>query len=196
MLLTSTFITIISVTVPLYASDIPKEILEAYDNYNIILHYDNKTFCNISNDILKVQKPKLLINYDLSINTEIDRPAGGKFMHLIHLDPTRKIANFANKKRSFVYYDVIFVMQSDYATIINEKVWHISGFKKAANLFIADLKESEFYYVKYYDAENAKLIKITDKPLNFSKYHNDFSNFYGYNFSIGVVPERPHVWCE
>lgn len=194
-MISSHFLMFLSVLTQKSANNFANKLIQTYVNHDLFLHYDNTTINDIPINIMINEKAKILINYDLLINKEIHRPARSNYLHVVFLTDVRKFENFANKFRNLLYDDVIYVMQSNYTTIMKKHFWNINGLQKAT-CFIANFETNELYYMQFYNANNTKLLMKISEGDDLSKFHNNFSNFNAYNFAIGIVPESPHIWCE
>lgn len=188
------------------------EILKQFYNYEVIVHYDNITYEEMDDfyDINSENFPvMLLFNYN-TVNFELTRPHGYRFLNLVYLTNPFDFEQFSTL--NIRYVDVVLFVVKDLDINPNvqtnyqlKNLWTQNGLNNSGSVILYDIRKDDFYCVRFYFGEMSGLLnKITvtgnDSEVatlpDLPSYINEFVDFNGHIFYVAYYPYAPFIWCE
>lgn len=167
--------------------------LQKYENYEIIVHCDNKTnpyldeYVNKRNDHV----PKYILNYDL-IEIDFKRPYGRKFLNLIYFDVIpQKFRNYAEFTLSFLSQDVAIVLIDNPEFVNANVVLNLLGLQNIGSLLIY-FKNNDVFAAKSFT--DVRFEQISHE--NVTKHINRYEDFNWQELMVGFTTLRPFLWCK
>lgn len=181
-------------------------MLQQFNDYIVHVHFDNSTL-NLVNRFLNSKTNftiTLLQNYDIyDVGNYFERDDGNKYLHLIIMNEPKLFVRYSNVTFNLESTDIVmFVIRN--VTEIAEEYWSIDGLDKGGCVILYDINLRNFSYVQFYCGNLTGVLQeviieddgdITSVP-NLRRYVNDFQNFNGHVFIVGLISNEPFAWCS
>lgn len=175
---------------------LPPYVLKQFLDYNLIIHFDNKT-AKYLDYIMKTKDPDnqlvYLINYDEEINKIDKRPDGNKYINIVLLENPFNFQVYSDQPFNFWHYDFVLFLVKRFGR--RQQIWSMKGLPRAAGCFMYNSKVQHLYYCCYYCGNNTAVLKKAP-ILNLRSLLNNYSDFNGHIFRVGYAQYPPFFWWK
>lgn len=190
-----------------FQMDFTLKLFEAYNNFQMVFHSENKTVIFMERLLTQLQKgvtPITMYNHDILTNDIFIRPSTVQCLHIVMFQKPTLFSRYLQYKRNVLEKDIVIFIVLEINNFSNN-YWFMPLLERAGNILLLDFKDRQnlkLYKLCYYcgfKSKNVTLIKIISN-FNFTipysyLYAKNFTRFYGHKMKVAFINYYPYAFA-